>query len=196
MSDDGDVCRADHQRSTETQDFQPLRRRGRQRLAHEQWGSGRSIWAADAEGRSWSVDSVTVTEEGAADDIAAVLGMSPGQPVLVRSRRYVLDGRPVMLATSYLPADLVAGSAIAEQDTGPGGTYSRLAELGFEPVHVREEVRCRMPGSDEASRLALAAGTPVILVCRTAFTAEHRPVEVNRMTLDSGSYVLEFDFDL
>lgn len=32
-------------------------------------------------------------------------------------------------------------------------------------------------------------------ICRTAFTAEGRPVEVNEMTLDSASYVLEYGFD-
>ncbi|RDS61464.1 hypothetical protein [Streptomyces sp. M7] len=40
-----------------------------------------------------------------------------------------------------------------------------------------------------------APGTPVILICRTAFTGEGRPVEVNEMTLDAASYVLEYDFD-
>jgi GntR family transcriptional regulator len=41
----------------------------------------------------------------------------------------------------------------------------------------------------------MSAGTPVILICRTAYTAEGRPVEVNEMTLDASSYILEYDFD-
>ena len=56
-----------------------------------------------------------------------------------------LDDKPVLLATSYLPASVVAGSAITREDTGPGGTYARLAELGYKPVHFREEIRSRMP---------------------------------------------------
>lgn len=52
-----------------------------------------------------------------------------------------------------------------------------------------------MPSQDEANRLRLSVGTPVMLICRTAFAAEERPVEVNEMTLDSASYVLEYDFD-
>ncbi|GGS58861.1 hypothetical protein GCM10010238_55180 [Streptomyces griseoviridis] len=84
-------------------------------------------------------------------------------------------------------------SAVTREDTGPGGAYARLAELGHEPVP--EEIRSRMPSRDEADRLRLAAGTPVVLVCRTAFTAEGRAVEVNEMTLDASSYVLEYDFD-
>lgn len=176
-------------------DFRPLRRRSIQRLAQEQWGSGRSIWSADTEGRALVVDQVSVAEVGAPDHIARVLGLERGGLVCVRSLRFVLDGKPVLLSTSYLPAALVAGSPITQDDTGPGGTYARLAELGAAPVHVREELRSRMPAKDESVRLALAAGTPVILVCRTAFAADGRAVEVNEMTLDAASYVLEYDFD-
>lgn len=175
--------------------FRPLRRRGIQRLARDQWGSGHSIWEADIGDRTLVVDQVTVTEEPVPEPIARVLDMEPGEATCVRSRRFVLEGKPVLLSTSYLPASLVAGSAITQEDTGPGGIYARLGELGYKPVHFREEIRSRMPSQDEASRLSLSMGTPVILICRTAFADEGRPVEVNEMTLDSASYVLEYDFD-
>ncbi|MFD8964478.1 GntR family transcriptional regulator [Streptomyces sp. NPDC059568] len=175
--------------------FRPLRRRGAERLSGDRWGEGRSIWSTDTEDRPLVVDQLGVTEEPASERIARVLGIDPGDAVCVRNRRYVLEGKPVLLATSFLPAALVAGSAITREDTGPGGTYARLAELGFEPVSFREEIRSRMPSQDEVNRLSLSAGTPVVLVCRTAFTADSRPVEVNEMTLDSASYVLEYDFD-
>ncbi|MET8690247.1 GntR family transcriptional regulator [Streptomyces sp. NPDC004732] len=176
-------------------DFKPLRRRGIQRLSREQWGSGRSIWAADIDDRTLVVDQMQVFEVEAPERIAQVLDMEPGAPTCVRSRRFVLDEKPVLVSTSYLPADLVAGSAITQEDTGPGGTYARLAELGYKPVHFREEIRCRMPSQEEASRLNLALGTPVIMICRTAFADEGRPVEINEMVLDSASYILEYDFD-
>ncbi|MDK9501066.1 GntR family transcriptional regulator [Streptomyces katrae] len=175
--------------------FRPLRRHGIQRLAQEQWGSGRSIWSTDSEDRELIVDQVEVHEERASDEIVVALDVPDGSPVWVRSRRFVLDGKPVLFATSYLPSDVVADSAITQSDTGPGGTYARLAELGHKPVHFREEVRCRMPSTDEAERLALSMGTPIIQIVRTAFAEDGRAVEVNEMTLDSASYVLEYDFD-
>ncbi|MEV1052129.1 GntR family transcriptional regulator [Streptomyces sp. ICN441] len=175
--------------------FKPLRRRGIQRLAQEQWGSGRSIWSADIEDRSLTVDQVDVREEAATERVAGALDVPSGSLVCVRSRRFVLDGKPVLIATSYLPSEVVEGSAITQEDTGPGGTYARLAELGYKPVHFREEIRCRMPSAGEAERLSLSMGTPVILIVRTAFAEEGRAVEVNEMTLDSASYVLEYDFD-
>ena len=101
----------------------------------------------------------------------------------------------MLLATSYLPMSVVAGSAITQKDTGPGGTYARLAELGYKPVHFREEIRSRMPVKHEATALSISAGTPVILICRTAFADEGRPVKINEMTLDAASYILEYEFD-
>lgn len=176
-------------------DFKPIRRRGIQRIAHSQWGEGRSIWAADAAGRELVVDSVEVSEEDAPAVIAGVLDLEEGARVCVRRRRYTLDGKPVLLATSYLAAELVSGTPITQPDTGPGGIYARLEELGRKPVRFREEIRSRMPSGDEAGRLALPSGVPVVLVARTAFDAEGVAVEVNEMVLDSSAYVLEYGFE-
>ncbi len=172
----------------------PLVRRGIQRLAYAQWGAGRSVWEAELAGGDLVVDHLEVSEGAASDSAARVLGLD-GVRVWIRSRRFVLDGKPVLLSTSYLPASLVEGSAITEPDTGPGGIYARLAELGYGPVHFREEVRSRMPLPEEAAKLRLPAGTPVMLICRTAFAEEGRVVEVNEMVLDAAAYVLEYDFD-
>ncbi|MDH6143370.1 DNA-binding GntR family transcriptional regulator [Kitasatospora sp. GP30] len=169
----------------------PLRRRGIPRLAESQWGAGASIWAADIGDRDLEVDRVDVSVMPARPEIAALLGES----VLIRRRRFVLDRKPVLLSDSHFPAALVAGTRITEPDTGPGGSYARLAEVGGKPVRFREEIRSRMPSAEEAAALELAAGTPVVLVCRTAFSADGRAVEVNEMVLDAGAYVLEYEFE-
>lgn len=176
-------------------DFRPIRRRSIPRLAPRRWEAGRSVWEADAGNRAITVDHIAVTRQPVPEEVAPVLELGPEDAVRVRTRRYVLDGAPVTLATSYLPDQLVAGSAIAEENPGPGGIYARLAELGYRPAHFREEIRCRMPSPEEAERLALSAGTPVIAVWRTAFTEDGRPVELNRMVLDSAAYVLEYAWD-
>ncbi|WP_406731978.1 GntR family transcriptional regulator [Streptomyces sp. NBC_01794] len=176
-------------------EFRPIRRHGVQRLSPRLWGEGQSVWSADTEGRDLVVDLISVTEEQAPEGIARVLGAGAGASMCVRRRRFVLDGRPVLLATSYLDAELVAGTAITRRDTGPGGIYARLDEIGSKPVRFREEVRSRMPTADEADRLGVAAGTPVVLICRTAFAEGGRAVEVNDMVLDASAYILEYDFE-
>ncbi|QFZ76219.1 UTRA domain-containing protein [Streptomyces fagopyri] len=51
-----------------------------------------------------------------------------------------------------------------------------------------------MPSVDEAGRLALPSGVPVVLVARTAYDAGGVAVEVNDMVLDSAAHVLEYGF--
>ncbi|MET9925752.1 MULTISPECIES: UTRA domain-containing protein [unclassified Streptomyces] len=67
--------------------------------------------------------------------------------------------------------------------------------MDHEPAHFREEVRSRRPRPEETSRLSLPAGTPVMLVCRTAFAEDRRVVEVNEMVLDASAHVHEYDFE-
>ncbi|KWX00074.1 GntR family transcriptional regulator [Carbonactinospora thermoautotrophica] len=179
---------------TFVREFRPLLRDGIKRLSARQWGSGRSIWEIDLDGRPKTED-VTVTVEDAPTWVARILELDPPARVCVRSRRYVVEDKPVMLATSYLPADLVAGSRIMEVDTGEGGIYARLKDLGHEPKHFREDIRARMPRPEEAERLRLHPGTPVVVIVRTAYTEDGRAVEVNEMTLDAWAYVLRYEFD-
>jgi len=176
-------------------DFQPIVRQGIARLSQERWASGRGIWDADDDNRSLTVDRVKVREAKAGGYVAQVFGFTDGELVVTRDRRYLLDGRPVLLAVSSIPASFARGTPITETDTGPGGVYARLAELGLAPAHFREDLRARMPSEDEASILALNPGTPVITIVRTAYTDAGHPVEVNEMTLDASAYVLRYDFD-
>ncbi|WP_327291441.1 GntR family transcriptional regulator [Streptomyces sp. NBC_01198] len=173
-------------------EFQPIRRRGISRLSREQWGAGRSVWEADVGDRELAVEVTEVAEGEAPGAVAAVLGTAE---VWLRRRRFVLEGKPVMVSVSYFPATLVAGTRITEADTGPGGAYARLAETGREPVRFREEIRSRMPSVRETQQLALGAGTPVVHISRTALARDGAVVEVNEMVLDASSYVLEYDFE-
>ncbi|MEV7722650.1 GntR family transcriptional regulator [Streptomyces sp. NPDC088184] len=177
---------------TYVREFQPIRRVANRRLAQDGWGTGRSIWSSDVGERPMQVTDLRVYEAPAPADVALVLGLAEGTPVIVRDRLFTVEGEPVQAAVSYLPADLVRESPIAREDTGPGGTYARLAELGAKPVRFIEELRSRMPSQEESERLRLADGTPVVEIYRTALTAQDRPVEVNRMLLDAGAYVMEY----
>lgn len=175
-------------------DFTPVRRVSPNRLKSAVWGEGRSIWSED-EARPVAVGSVQVTRQAAPTSIAKVLDLSDEErAVWVRHRTYLVDGQPVQMAVSYYPANLADGTQITESDTGDGGVYARLAEIGYAPVSFREELRARMPTTEETELLSLHRGTPVIIVVRTAYTDDGTAVEVNEMTLDAGSYILEYRF--
>ncbi|MER6139400.1 GntR family transcriptional regulator [Streptomyces sparsogenes] len=91
---------------TYVREFRPIRRVANDRLSKSRWSSGHSIWAADVDRRPLATD-VQVYEAEAPHQIGRLLGLGPGAPVLVRSRKYAVEDRPVQIATSYLPADLV-----------------------------------------------------------------------------------------
>ena len=72
--------------------------------------------------------------------------------VVSRSRRCLLDGRPVEVAISYVPADIARGTAITQPNPGPGGIYARLEALGFRLDHFDEEIRARMSAARRTTR--------------------------------------------
>lgn len=114
-------------------------------------------------------------------DIAALLDVEVGAEVLIRDRLMGSreDGRAYQIATSYLPDWVARGTVIAEPDTGPGGIYDRLEEMGHGPLRWSESVSARMPTPDEAAALDLPPGVPLLRVVRTTTSQARRVVEVN-----------------
>ena len=178
-------------------DFRPVVRAGVDRLSAGGWGAGRSIWSADVGQRELSVDQLEVRRAVPPARVRLLLDLpdDPDARVVARSRRYVLDRKPVLLSVSYLPAELAGGTMMEHQDAGPGGIYARLREAGRAPARFREDLRARMPEPAEAARLGLPPGTPVVDIVRTAYTADNQAVEVSEMIADASSYVFRYDFD-
>lgn len=179
---------------TRVRDFRPILRSGTKRLARSQWSGGHAIWQADLDERDYTVDRLVVEERPCPEHIAPALGLEPGAPSVARDRRYLVEGTPVMLAVSYLSAQLVAGTSIAQPNPGPGGIYARLADLGRGPVGFKEQLRFRAAERDEADALALSVGAPLALIMRCAYVEDGTVVEVADMTLDASRYVLEWEF--
>ncbi len=177
---------------TRVRKFQRIVRPANKRLSKEVWGSGKSMWTADVIDGEPRVADPQVRRSVADSRVAALLGLERGDGVVIRIRRYDLGEKPVMCAMSYIPADLADGTPIAETDTGPGGIYKRLEEIGHGPTLFREEVRSRMPSKSEKELLKIERGTPVIEIRRYAAEESGRIVEVNEMVLDSSNYVLEY----
>ncbi|MER5885078.1 GntR family transcriptional regulator [Streptomyces sp. NPDC001941] len=170
----------------------PLRRLASDRFARRHREQGKSAFTVEAEaaGVRSEVDSLEVGEEKPSADVAARLGSS--RKVLVRRRRYLVDGRPVEFAASYLPLDIVRGTAITEPNPGPGGIYARLEESGHRLDRFDEEIRSRMPTPREARTLQLASGVPVFHLVRTAYDTEGRAVEVCDTLMAADAFVLSY----
>jgi GntR family transcriptional regulator len=94
----------------------------RTRLSRAEREAGRGTVTTDAHVGGWTARvDVEIRTEPARDEVAAVLDVEPGTEVLVRERIMFADDHAVQLATSHLPRDLTTGTAIEQEDTGPGG---------------------------------------------------------------------------
>lgn len=184
---------AEHGRGVFVRRHTPVRRLASDRFLRKHRLGGKAAFVVEAEqrGSAPTVDQIEITEEVPSPEVAARLGAG-GASTIIRKRRYLMDGRPVEVATSYLPADIARGTPIADPNPGPGGIYARLEELGHRLDHFDEEIRARMPSQDEQRALLLTPGVPVLHLIRTAFATDGRAVEVCDTVMSSEAYVLDY----
>lgn len=176
------------------------RRPAVRRVAHDRFvrrhrQAGRAAFLAEmaTQGRVPEVEVLEVAPHDAPADVVERLGLGSDRKVLVRRCRYLADGQPMELATSYIPWALAKGTQLAKPNTGPGGVYARLEENGNRLARFAEEVTARMPSPEEARALRLVAGVPVITMVRTAFDTNGTAVEVCDTVMASDRYVLSYE---
>jgi GntR family transcriptional regulator len=194
LQDEGLVT-AEHGRGVYVRARPPVRRLASDRFARQHRKEGKAAFIAESEQAAAipSVDMIRVTEARPPADIADRLRLADGTRVVVRSRRYSLDGRPVETAVSYIPADLARGTPIADSNPGPGGIYARLEEQGHILERFTEEVIARMPTPQEVQALRLPPGVPVFRLIRTAYDLDGRAVEVCDTIMAADAYLLAYD---
>jgi GntR family transcriptional regulator len=194
LQDEG-LITAEHGRGVYVRARPPVRRLASDRFAQRHRKEGKAAFLAEADQAAATpdVDMIKVSTSSPPPDVASLLQLPVSAKVVVRSRRYLLDGRPVETAVSYIPAGLATGTAITEPNPGPGGIYARLEESGHTLERFAEEVSARMPTPDEVRALLLPPGVPVFRLVRTAYDTDDRPVEVCDTIMAADAYVLAYD---
>lgn len=172
-----------------------VRRLGSDRFARRHRARGKAAFSADAEvaGHVATVDRLTVTRERPPVAVAGLLDAPPERQVVVRRRRYLVDGHPVEYATSFIPADVADGSPIVDPNPGPGGIYARMEDAGYTFRTFREDVAARMPTPEEVRLLDLPPGVPVLVLVRAAIETGGRTLEVCETIMAAHSFVLSYD---
>lgn len=140
---------------------------------------------------------------------AELLGVEPGELVMIRSRHMfatprrddgTLDERnteTLQLATSYLPWDLAhQHPGLIGEDSGVGGIYSRLADIGHRVARGREASSARVGTDEECDLLGLSPASIVQYVDRQAFDPDGRIVEVCRHVAPPGFFVTVHEFPI
>lgn len=189
------VVTAEHGRGVFVRARPPVRRLAADRFARRHRDRGLAAFSAEVENLGvGSVDQLEVGRERPSTRLRELLGLAGSARVVARRRRYLLDDEPVELAESYVPLDIAAGTVIEQANTGPGGIYARIEELGHTLAEFIEEVSARMPTPEERRRLLLPSGTPVLIVTRQTMDTSGRVVEVTDTVKAAPRYVLEYRF--
>ncbi|MGW1226624.1 GntR family transcriptional regulator [Streptomyces sp. NPDC002530] len=118
--------------------------------------------------------------------VADLLGLHHATKALMRERVMPVAlpdndeiSEVVQLATSWFPPDIADQCPqLEQQNTGPGGSKSRLAEAGHAQVRLREEIEVRPPSEAEAAALGIPVSQAVLEITHQGITAEDRIVEV------------------
>jgi GntR family transcriptional regulator len=95
------------------------------------WVSTSQQYLAPWQGDAWGQEAaatggvgeqrlLNVAEEASAPEVASALGLQPGEPVIVRRRLMLLDGKPVELTDSYYPLAIADRTLLAETRKIPG----------------------------------------------------------------------------
>jgi GntR family transcriptional regulator len=120
-----------------------------------------------------------VETSSAGKSAAAKLHIGEGEPVVIRRSQRYIGGVPWLLIASYFPMDLARGTALEQAGNIDQGSIRLLAEHGHQQVGFMDEIGARMPDAREFDFFHLTTGTPVIVVNRTAYSAD-RPIRMTR----------------
>jgi GntR family transcriptional regulator len=158
-------------------------------------GHGGDTWGAEAaeHGGTGTQKLLSVDEMAASVEIADMLGLPKGEPVVVRSRLMLFNDHPVELVDSYYPATIARDTRLAELRKIRGGAVALLADLGHPPRRVREDVSARLATSPERTALELDDPSCVLLLARTLVTENDLPVEASVMTMVADGRRLRYE---
>jgi GntR family transcriptional regulator len=183
-------------RGTVVRDRRPLLIYPQRELEPQPSGELREAFAfaVTQEGREPSqyIEVLTVSP---VEEIASRLELAEGELAVVRRRLRFVDGQPYNTNDSYFPRDLVATSAIARPGDIPRGANRVLEELGHEQVRVVDDIWARMPNQEEAERLQLELGTPVVVYVRVGFDRADTPVRVAVSVLPADKHLIRYELD-
>ncbi len=143
-------------------------------------GSGQGdVWKqeAAAQGRKGSQRIVFAGETPASAETAGALGVPVDTMVVARQRLILSDDEPVELAVSYWPLAVAGGTLLARPGKIRGGAVTFLAECGYTPTSVEEQVYTRPATAEERDVLHLEPSEWVLVLVRSISGDDGRPYE-------------------
>lgn len=169
-------------------------------MGQPRWNTTSDQYLHPTTGDTWAAEAAATGQRGtqrildvettpALNDIAAQLALPAGTPVVARRRLILADDQPVEVATSYWPATLAAMTILAQPEKIPGGTVRFLAELGYSPTEVREDITSRWTTPYEQTTLAMQQPEPVLKLTRILLDDTGQPYQVDVNVMRAGQHI-------
>lgn len=146
---------------------------------------------AGGQAATWEHDSA---EETASEAIAARLAIEPGDPVMRTRYRFLADGHPVQLSTSYEPLAVTRGTPVELPEAGAAvGVVARMDHIGVRIDKVVERIIWRAAHPDEIVALELAPRSAFVIVIERTYTAAGTPAETADIVVSAERYQLVYE---
>ncbi|MBS1189296.1 MAG: transcriptional regulator, GntR family [Rhodocyclaceae bacterium] len=117
----------------------------------------------------------------ASPEVARVLGIQAGDPVVVMERLLRFGSEPVVLDYIYLVGELFQGLTLERLKASDRSLYSMFeSDYGVRMIRAEERLRAVAADAHSASLLGVEDGAALLLVERTTFTYGNKPVEWRR----------------
>lgn len=137
-------------------------------------------FSQDLSSEGWRPGSVVldISEEAAEGELCDRLRVAPGTPVHRVERLRTAAAEPIAHEVAHLPG---AYPGLAEELELRGSLYATMSEVYGATVDVVEDtVETALADPSQATLLGVDTGLPMLLIHRTAWDVDGRPVEWTR----------------
>ena len=118
-----------------------------------------------------------VMRRPADSEMAALLELPEGTPIVSVYRLRLMDGKKVMVERLNYPLEV--GQHILSFDPDSGSIYQRLLDSGVDINYATRIIDSIPAEKEDAALLGIEPGTPMLRVRRRAYTLEGIPIEAS-----------------
>lgn len=122
--------------------------------------------ACRQQGVNGGMNPISVRHIPATAEVAARLGIDPGESVIVRRRHATINDEPVQIHYAHYPLSRFADTPIAAPGKVVGGIYGAMRALGVELSTADEGITSRVANEAEAAALRIRPTWPVLVLQR------------------------------